>query len=331
MAAPGFIRTGGARRWRARLTPRLGWLPALLGAGAALLAAFAGLSLAAAPAAAQTAPQPRIDRVELTSVTMDALAPPGPIGSAQLRVSVNYQLRTARGGFLLLYLFEDDATTSTQDNDGGVKVSAGSGYINLEGVYSPGTDVRALTVLVALFRDDNTLLSWASTTPMSLEPLPGRTAFAQAMAARLAGDYGQAVEHLNQAIQVSPQTGQYYYWRAASEVRLGRHDVAIADYTRAIELMPQDRPSRVGRGVALLWKEQWELALSDLTQVVDGTPTPDQETAWAHRARGTANAALGHASAAIADYQQYLALMPDAPDRDEVASWIPELQALSAS
>jgi hypothetical protein len=276
--------------------------------------------------AQQTPPQP-VDRVQLVDLTLDALGPPHPPGTATFKVVVNYQLQSTRSGFLLLFLFENDTRNSTQDSSSGHRVAQGTGRVTLEGVYQPGAGVEVLSVLVGLFRDDQTLLAWTSTNPVSMEPLPGRTAFAHAMAARLGGDYGEAVKHLSAAIQLSPQTGNYFYWRAASRIRLGQYDGAILDYTRALELMPQDRASRLGRGVALLWKEEWEPAVADLTRVIDESPAPDQSTAWARRARGIAHAALGQYEPAIADYQAYLALAPDAPDKAEVAGWIAELQA----
>ena len=50
-----------------------------------------------------------------------------------------------------------------------------------------------------------------------------------------------------------------------------------------------------------------------------------RSTAFAYRGRGTANAALNRSEQAVADYQSYLALVPDAPDRAEVEGWIEDL------
>jgi regulator of sirC expression with transglutaminase-like and TPR domain len=90
--------------------------------------------------------------------------------------------------------------------------------------------------------------------------------------------------------------------------------------------MPKDRPSRVGRGIAYLWLGQAEEATVDLSFAIDSSPPiPDRVTAWAYRARGLAQAALGDSSAAVADYTAYLSLSPDAADRGQVEGWIADL------
>jgi tetratricopeptide (TPR) repeat protein len=198
-------------------------------------------------------------------------------------------------------------------------------------VFQPRSDTDNLTVLVGLFEvkgDKNTLLAWTVTNPVSLAPLPGRAAFAEAMAARLAGDHAKAVSSFTKAIQITPGSPAYHHWRADSLLRLGNFDQAVADYSRALELAPNDRASRIGRGIALLWKEAWQPAIADLSQAIDASAgAPDNGTAWALRARGVARAALGQGSQAIADYRAYLALAPEASDRAQVETWIEELTA----
>jgi tetratricopeptide (TPR) repeat protein len=159
-----------------------------------------------------------------------------------------------------------------------------------------------------------------------MAPWPGRVAFEKAMAARLDNDLTTADSELSQAIEAAPNTGNYYYWRGDTRVRLDEYDAAVADFSRSIELMPQDRASRVGRGVAELWQGNAQTALDDLSFVINANAPPDRVTAWAHRARGLAFASLGQGSSAVADYQAYLDLSPAATDRDQIEGWI---QALS--
>jgi tetratricopeptide (TPR) repeat protein len=179
--------------------------------------------------------------------------------------------------------------------------------------------------MIALFKSNQKLLTWISTTPIDLAPWPGRVAFDKAMAARLASDYESADSLLSAAIQASPDTGNYYYWRGDTRVYLHQYDAAVQDFDRCIRLMPQDRASRVGRGIALLWEGNALSALSDLSIAIDRSPGPDRLTAFAYRARGTANAELSRPTEAISDYQAYLALLPDASDRAEVEAWIMDL------
>jgi regulator of sirC expression with transglutaminase-like and TPR domain len=57
----------------------------------------------------------------------------------------------------------------------------------------------------------------------------------------------------------------------------------------------------------------------------------DQLTAWAFRARGVARAGLGQVGGATADYQAYLSLWPQAPDRSVVERWIEELSTVATT
>src|SRR6185503_16465105 len=106
---------------------------------------------------------------------------------------------------------------------------------------------------------------WVSTNPIDMAPWPGRVAFEKAMAARLSNELPAAEQQLSTAIDESPQTGNYFYWRADTRVRLQKFDLAESDFTQAIALMPQDRASRVGRGVARLWLGNSGAAVEDLT------------------------------------------------------------------
>ena len=67
--------------------------------------------------------------------------------------------------------------------------------------------------------------------------------------------------------------------------------------------MPQDRPSRVGRGIAHLWLGDTSAAIDDLSFVIDEPQDRDRVTAWALRARGLAYARLGQSSNAVSDYR----------------------------
>lgn len=241
------------------------------------------------------------------------------------RAVVNYQLRTASNGFLLIFLFENTATSSSRQSSDQVAVQSGDGQVTMNVDYALKPEVRTLTLMVALFKTEQKMLTWVSTTPIDLAPWPGRAAFDKAMAARLASDYAGADSYLTTAIQASPDIGNYYYWRGDTRIYLSQYDAAIQDFSRSITLMPEDRASRVGRGIGLLWKGDAESALADLTFAIDHSSSPDRLTAFAYRARGTANATLSRPAQAVTDYRAYLALMPGAADQAEVEAWIADL------
>ncbi len=296
---------------------------------ASLVAALALMVGGALPAAAQSQPPPppppAIDRIDLVGLSTRQPTPDSPPNQVQFHATVNYRLQSNESGFVLLFLFENSAADSTQQSTSGIAVQRGGGQMILDIDYAMKPDVRTLTLVAALFKTESKMLAWVSTNPIDMAPWPGRVAFEKAMAARLANDFGTADQQLSSAIQEAPDTGNYYYWRGDTRVRLSQFDAAIADFNRSIELMPQDRASRVGRGVAELWQGNVQTAIGDLSLAIDAGGPPDRVTAWAHRARGLANASLGQSARAVADYQAYLDLTPEASDRDQIEAWIAAL------
>lgn len=267
------------------------------------------------------------DQVALQGIAADAGVAQGSDGTLRFTVPVQYRLQTAPSGFLQLFVFENGSDTSSQDSAQRYGVVSGSGQAILDITYRPHPGVQQLTVFAGLFKDKNTLLAWTATKPVALAAWLARPAFGNAITARQAGDYVKAVEDLSIAIGLQPQVGNLYNWRADSYIHLGQFDSAVADYSRALDLLPQDRSSRLGRGIALLWLGSWQAAIDDLTRVINDGAAPDHFSAWAFRGRGVAYAALNQRARAVVDYQTYLALTPDAPDRAQVEGWITDLAA----
>ena len=205
-----------------------------------------------------------------------------------------------------------------------------TGQVTLNVDYPVHAGVRTLSFMVAMFENEQNMLTWVSTKPFDLAPWPGRAAFGKAMAARSAFDYSSAESYLSHAIETAPEDGTYYYWRGDTRVYLTHYAAAVADFNHALLLMPEDRATRVGRGVALLWQGNAEAAIGDLTFAIEHTSMPDRLSGYAYRVRGTAHAALRQPGLAIEDYQTYLKLVPDAADRAEVEGWLTELERHAA-
>lgn len=267
------------------------------------------------------------DQIRLTGVQAEQNTSSGTIGPVRFNATVSYQMKSVARGFVMLFLFEDNADTATGGTSGGTWVSSGTGQAHLTTTYQPRNGQHTVTLVAALFKDAKTMLAWSATQPFSLTQWPGRASFDRALADRKVGNYRQAVDDLTAAIQAGPQVGYYYCWRADTRVRLGQYDAAVVDYSRGIELLPNDRSCWLGRGVALLWAGQQERALTDFTSVIQHSPRPDNWALWALRGRGVAHADLGQFSAAIADYKAYLSYAPNAPDRSDVEGWIGNLQS----
>ena len=219
-----------------------------------LLAAMLLAVTTATPAAAQSQPPaPVTDRMDLVGLSTRQPTPDSPPNQVQFHTTVNYRLQSAETGFVLLFLFENSASDSTQQSANGIPVARGSGQMVLDIDYTLKPDVHTLTLVAGLFKSEQKMVAWVSTNPIDMAPWPGRVAFEKAMAARLDNDFSAADSYLSQAIDEAPQTGNYYYWRGDTRVRLDQYDAALTDFSRSIELMPKDRASWVGRGVSRLW------------------------------------------------------------------------------
>ena len=295
----------------------------------AVFAAFVLVAPLASPAAAQSQPaapaRAPADRIDLVGLVTQQPKPDSPPSDVRFEATVNYHLESAPSGSVLLFLFENTASTSTQDTSNAIPVQRGNGQLVLDIDYTLRSDVKTLTLVAGVFKPEQKLLAWVSTNPIDMAPWPGRVFFEKAMADRLDNDFTDADLQLTQAIQEAPDTGNYYYWRGDTRIRLQNYPDAITDFNKSIQLMPKDRPSRVGRGIAELWTDQPQAAVDDLTVAIQGATTPDRISAWAFRARGLAYASLGQPENAVADYNQYLTLSPDAPDRSQVTAWIADL------
>jgi tetratricopeptide (TPR) repeat protein len=279
-------------------------------------------------AAAQSTPPsaPSGDSIQLVGLTTVPPLPDSPPDAIRFEARLRYQLQSAANGFAMLFAFEDANATASQARQEGVQVPQGSNDLTLDFDYVPTPDIQQLSLMVGLFADEQHLLGWVATTPFDLAPWRARGAFDRAMLARKTGDWSTALDDLNQAIQLAPDTPNLYYARGDLEVYQTAYDAAIADYSKALDLAPGNRPSLLGRGVANVWEQNWSAALDDLGQVLDPSAPSDDWTALAHRARGLAYAGLDQRGQAIAEYQSYLTLRPDADDRSLVEGWIAALQ-----
>jgi TolA-binding protein len=291
------------------------------------------VALGVSPAAAQSqTPTPATqsqsstaaDGIDLVGLTTRQPSPDSGVDHVEFQATVNYHLQSVPNGFVLLFLFENSSANSTQDTSNSIPIQRGTGQLVLNIPYTLKSDVKTLTLVAGLFKGDQHLLAWVSTNPIDMGPWPGRVYFEKAMAARLDSDFATADQDLSQAIEQAPDTGNFYYWRGDTRVRLQDYSDALTDFDKSIQLMPQDRPSRVGRGIARLWLGDATGAIDDLNFVIDGG-SADRVAAWALRARGLAYANLGEPENAVADYTRYLQILPDASDRDQVQGWIAQL------
>lgn len=286
-----------------------------------LVALVGGPGVAAAQSATTAG-----DAIQLVGLTTVPSLPDSPPDSIRFEARVHYSLQSVPNGFGLLFAFEDTAPASSQPPQESVPVAQGTQDLTLDFDYTPSPSAQQLSLMVGLFKDDQSMLGWAATNPFDLAPWRARAAFDRAMGAKNSGDWASALDDVNQAIQLSPDTANLYYLRGDIQVHQSAYDAAIGDYSHALDLIPNNRPSLVGRAVANVWEQNWSTALDDLSPVLDPAQPTDGWTALAHRARGLAYAGLNQPDQAVAEYQAYLSLTPDAADRSQVESWIAALQ-----
>ena len=298
----------------------------------AAMAALLLIWLGPRPTAIAYAADPtQADTIQWTAINVLPTDVPGPDAAIHIQADVHYTFRTAASGFLTLFVFENNTQTSSLHSPQIQTIGAGAGTVKLDMLYQPHPGVQNVTFFAGLFQDDQSLLAWVATDSIALNEWEAKAAFVSALHDQQTNNFAQAVTDLTTAILLAPHVGNFYYGRADDHSHLGQYAAAITDYDQALQLTPQDRPSLLGRGIAQLWNGNPSPALTDLSAVIDSGAPTDQLTAWAFRAAGIAQADLGQNPAAISDYQSYLRLSPDAPDRGQVQDWINGLNAQASS
>jgi tetratricopeptide (TPR) repeat protein len=94
--------------------------------------------------------------------------------------------------------------------------------------------------------------------------------------------------------------------RAEALHALGKHDEAIADYTRAISLAPRDMTAYSNRAALYLASERLDLAIADLTKVIGSEPA----NGTALYNRGVAYQRTGKDDKALNDFRAAAGLTP---------------------
>ena len=120
------------------------------------------------------------------------------------------------------------------------------------------------------------------------------------------GRHEEALADYTRAIELNPQHANAHYNRGNALGDLGRHEEALADYTRVIELNPQHTNAHYNRGVTLDDLGRHEEALADYTRVIELNP----QHANAHYNRGVTLDDLGRHEEALADYTRAIEINP---------------------
>jgi tetratricopeptide (TPR) repeat protein len=88
----------------------------------------------------------------------------------------------------------------------------------------------------------------------------------------------QAIDELNQAIEIEPQNFEAYFWRARSFMRKGQFENAIGDFKKVLELNPGYSPAYDNLGWLFMRRNEYDQSLFYLNQSIKLKP----ENGWAH-------------------------------------------------
>lgn len=118
--------------------------------------------------------------------------------------------------------------------------------------------------------------------------------------------YEEAMEDENRAIDLEPDNAKYYSGRAVIFHAMGEYKKALEGWSKAIELEPKNSRYWKQRGVTLHEMGQYEQALKDKSKAIELEP----ENARYWQQRGVTLHAMGHYKDALADINKAIDLDP---------------------
>jgi len=111
------------------------------------------------------------------------------------------------------------------------------------------------------------------------------------------GNYGAALNALNQAIAVHPDSGAAYTYRGLTQYVMGNYQAAIQDFTQAMRRMEPNADLTLMRGTAYYTLGLYPESIGDLTRAIELNPGSGK----AYEARALAYDATGRMDLAAAD------------------------------
>ena len=121
-----------------------------------------------------------------------------------------------------------------------------------------------------LWRDSITFWSYEIKLYPEGSPLPY---YNRGSAYALSGNYAQAVNDLNKAIELDPGYAEAYTNRGIVYDKKGEYDRAIAEFSRAIALNPSDPVKYNNRGIVYNEKGEYDRAIADFNRAISLNPS----------------------------------------------------------
>jgi tetratricopeptide (TPR) repeat protein len=132
--------------------------------------------------------------------------------------------------------------------------------------------------------------------------------FVQGMESLGAGRYPEAIARFTQAVGIWPRHAQAYLQRGNAHQILNQPDDALADFEMALKIDPNLAPAYTARGLIFVKRGDLAKAALEFDQSIRVHPTMD-----GYYQRGQIRYGLGQLQQAIDDYDQAIAIDPDAP------------------
>jgi tetratricopeptide (TPR) repeat protein len=120
------------------------------------------------------------------------------------------------------------------------------------------------------------------------------------------GNYGQAIEDYDLAIEINPQYALAYNSRGNAYYDLRQYERAIEDYSQAIEINSQYAVAHYNRGLVYYNLRQYGRAIEDYSRAIEINP----QYAAAYNNRGNVYYDLRQYERAIEDYSQAIEINP---------------------
>ena len=154
-------------------------------------------------------------------------------------------------------------------------------------------------------------------TSTSSQTIVLRRAFADGVAASVAGDLDAAIEKFTEALGLDPRCTDCYYNLGIAYAQKQAYDQAESAFRKAIELRPDFADARKSLANALynLGVIEWNAGrVANARQRFEAATVANPEQAEAHYRLGMTLVNAGELSRAAAEFETYLHLAPDGPN-----------------
>jgi len=119
-------------------------------------------------------------------------------------------------------------------------------------------------------------------------------------------DFAGALDQIQKAIKVCPDSANYLGLRGRAYLGLGNYELAMQDFDKAISLSPNSVDAWFGRGVAHYSKSKWQEAFADLSKAIQ----LNDRIADIYLYRAYTCEGMDKNKSALYDYQQVQRLKP---------------------